>query len=356
MQIRRQGQKGFVLIMMAVCLVLLLGMLGLVFDLGRAFIAKNEAQAFTDACALAAAVQLNGESSGLANAATAVTTMTAANKWQFNTRSFATVNVEFSTNKTNWATAPASPTGVRYARVTTTTNSVTMYLLSVLGTAKTMNVAAMSMAGGEMPTKFSQGVFPFAPLAHSATPPNFGYSYGDELTLLWPSSVGSNGPVKLNNLCGADRNMDALNAVQAGTTSDRGYIQDTSASAIASSIEDDHLDYVVALNSPVSRTGGIKGTDVNQSLDDRVAQDSSPNVVDYNGYITSHDSSPLRRVVLVPIVSDAINATVVGFAKVFLPPSQPKNPNDAKCAMYIGPADGTGGNMANGANIVRLFQ
>jgi len=342
--------------MVGMCLIVLVGMLGLVFDLGRAFIAKNEAQGFTDAAALAAAIQLNGTTSGITHAQDAVTSLQSSNKWEFNTNTYSTVSVEFSTDKTTWTTAPPDPTNVKYARVKALNNSLTMYFLAATGTSKSMNVAAMSMAGGELPTTFPQGVFPFAPIAHSSTPPDFGYTHGDELTLLWPSSVGSNGPAKLNNLCQADRNQAALDAVQAGTTADRGYIQDTSASAIASAIEDDHMDYTVTLGMPVDRTGGVKGTDVKQSLAERVAQDSSPNVVDYNGYLSGHDSSPLRRVVIVPIVSDAITATVLGFVKVFLPPDQPKNPNDAKCAMYIGPASAPDGYLGNGANIVRLLQ
>jgi Flp pilus assembly protein TadG len=349
---RGNKQKGFSLIMLGFCLIVLMAMLGLVFDLGRTFIAKNEAQVFADSAALAAAVQLNGSSSGITNATNAVTTMKNGNRWMLNTKTFDTVTVEFSTDKTNWTTAPPAPENVKYARVTASNNSVVLYLLRLAGTASSMSVAAQAIAGGETPTTFPQGLFPFAPLAHSPNPPNFGYAYGDELTLLWPSSIGSNGPVKLSNLCGADRTQAALDAVQAGTTSDRGYIQESSASAIA----DDHMDYTVTLGLGVYRSGGVKSTDVNQSLDERVSQDSSPNVVDYTGYVTSHDASPMRRIVIVPIVSDATNATVVGFAKVFLPPSQPKNPNDAKCATYIGPADLPNGYTGSGSNIVRLLR
>lgn len=360
MQDNRQKQarrKGFALVMTAICIILLIGMMGLVVDLGRAFIVKNEAQAFTDAAALAAAVQLNGSSKGIQNAKTVVASLTASNKWQFNKRTFADVLLEFSDNKTTWSANPASATNIRYARVTATVTNFPSYFLPAVNTTRFMTIRARSMAGSELPTSFPQGVFPFAPFAKSATPPNFGYNYGDELTLLWPSSIGSNGqPVKMNNLCQADRNQAALDAVKAGTTADRGYIMDTSASAIAAAIEDDRMDYTVTLGMPVSRSGGVKNTDVKRSLADRVAQDSMPNETDYAKYLANHDASPMRRVVIVPIISDAVNATVVGFAKVFLPPTQPPNPNDAKCAMFIGPATGPIGNTATGANFVRLLE
>lgn len=354
MQRHSRGQRGFALLMMGVCLIILMGMLGLAFDLGRGFVVKNEAQSFTDAAALAAALQLNGTAAGITKAMNAVSSST--NKWQFNTKTFLLVTTEFSTDKVNWSAAPASATNVKYARVTAPANSLTMYFISMTGTASSLNIRARSMAGSELPNTFGQGVFPFAPIAHNPNPPNFGYSFGDELTLLWPSSIGSNGPVKMNNLCAADQNAAALQAVAAGTNSDRGYVQDTSASAIASSIEDDHMDYTVALGMAVSRSGGMKSSSVTQSLAARVAQDSSPTVSDYTSYISGHDSGPLRRVVIVPIIADATGATVVGFVKLFLPPSQPHNPNDSKCAIYIGPASAPGGNTGSGSNLVRLLQ
>jgi Flp pilus assembly protein TadG len=356
----RVKENGFVLVAMGVSVVVLLGMLGLVMDLGRTFIAKNEAQAFTDAAALAAVSKLNGTTAGVTAAQAAVTNST--NKWNFTTQSFTDVTTEFSVDKVTWTNAGSSPVTVKYVRVTAPSNSVSMSLIRVVpGTSASINVAARSVAGAELPTSFGQGVFPFAPIAHDLTDTtNWGYSFGDELTLLWPSSVGSNGNVKMSNLCQSDRNQAALDAVQAGTTSDRGYIQDTSASSLAAAIEDDHMDYTVTLNQSVTRSGGVKTNDVYGSLQARVDQDSSPNTTDYGGYMSGHGPGPLRRVVIVPIINDALDgvghSVVKGFAYVFLPHSQPHNPNDAKCAIYIGPATVPEGNLGNGSNSLRLVQ
>lgn len=343
------------MVMLALCMVILLGAFGLVFDIGRAFIAKNEAQAFTDAAALAATIHLNGTNSGITNAKNAVAK--APNKWNLGTKPFASVITEFSEDKITWATNPVNVANVRYVRVTAPNNSVAMHLLSVTGVSKTMNASAQSVAGFQLPTSFPQGVFPFAPFAKTAVKPDFGYTKGDELTLLWPSSVSSTGQsVKLNNLCQADRNQAALDAVKSGKTADRGYIMEASADAIRKAIEDDQMSYTVEEGQVVDRTGGVKNTDVKDSLADRVAQDSDPFTADYDTYVAKHDASPMRRVVIVPIIDGADTAKVLGFAKVFLPPSQPKNPNDAKCAMYIGPADLPPGHLGTGANMVRLFQ
>ena len=50
---QQRGERGFSLMLMAVCLVVMLGALGLAIDLGRMFIYKNELQTFADASALA---------------------------------------------------------------------------------------------------------------------------------------------------------------------------------------------------------------------------------------------------------------------------------------------------------------
>ena len=63
---RRNGkERGFSLIMITMSLVVMMGMLGLTFDLGRMFIVKNELQTYVDAAALAGAKQLNGQQSGI---------------------------------------------------------------------------------------------------------------------------------------------------------------------------------------------------------------------------------------------------------------------------------------------------
>jgi Flp pilus assembly protein TadG len=90
-------QDGFALVMTAICIIVLIGMMGLAVDLGRAFIVKNEAQAFTDAAALAAAIQLNGSSKGIANAKLVVSSLASSNKWQFSKNTFSSVLLVYRT-------------------------------------------------------------------------------------------------------------------------------------------------------------------------------------------------------------------------------------------------------------------
>jgi len=361
--IPNRRDKGFVLLAMGVSVAVLLAMVGLAVDLGRTFIARNEAQAFTDAAVLAAASKLNGTAAGVTAAQAEVTN--SVNKWNFATQGFSSVITEFSVDKVTWTNAGASPATVKWVRVIAPSNSITLTALRALNVSRpgdipdSITVAARSIAGVQLATSFGEGVFPFAPIAHSLTGPNFGYTKGDELTLLWPSSVQSNGSAqKMNNLCESDQTPENLAAVQDGTAGDRGYIQETSASSIAAAIEDDHMDYTVTLGMEVNRTSGVKTTDVYQSLNERADQDSLQNETDYDTYLANHDSTPLRRVVIVPIIDQAADPSIVlGFAYVFLPPNQPHNPNKSKCATYIGPVtDFLPGNLANGANGVRMVE
>jgi Flp pilus assembly protein TadG len=74
--IRQQGfrakfksrQHGAVAIIVAICLVVLIGMLGLVLDLGHLYVTKTELQNAADAASLSGAKELNGKVTGINNA------------------------------------------------------------------------------------------------------------------------------------------------------------------------------------------------------------------------------------------------------------------------------------------------
>ncbi len=51
---KTRRKRGFVLITMAIAAVAIFGAIGMALDVGRAFVAKNETQAFCDTASLAA--------------------------------------------------------------------------------------------------------------------------------------------------------------------------------------------------------------------------------------------------------------------------------------------------------------
>lgn len=115
-------RRGFVLVAMSVTMLLLLAVMGLAFDVGRIYIARNEAQVFTDAAAMAAASKLDGTQAGLDRARDAVAKIPM--RWNLGTQEFRGVRVEFDSKD------PASVTTVR---VTAPDNSVEITFLRAVG-------------------------------------------------------------------------------------------------------------------------------------------------------------------------------------------------------------------------------
>ncbi|HWZ31624.1 MAG TPA: Tad domain-containing protein, partial [Bryobacteraceae bacterium] len=98
---RSGNQRGFSLPMLAVCLTVMVGMLGLAFDTGRMMIAKSEAQAFCDASALAAVHQMDGTQAGIQGANATATAgplgTTKPNGTNFDTTTISNVTATYAT-------------------------------------------------------------------------------------------------------------------------------------------------------------------------------------------------------------------------------------------------------------------
>ena len=231
---RNSGESGFTLIATAVCLIVLVGMLGLAVDLGRVYVTKNEAQAFTDAAALAATRSLNGKSTGITAANTAVTSTMSSNRWNMATTAFTSGNTttEFAISATGpWSTNPSPATSYAYTRVTATP-SLGMSFIRVVGGPSAQSVLAQSVAGMVAATFPRGGYLPFTVFAHTLTgDPNFGFTIGQEYTILWPGNVKP-GP----NSCKGDNGQQWINNANAGGGSDRGYFELQSAVSIREAI------------------------------------------------------------------------------------------------------------------------
>jgi len=124
-------RRGFVLIAMSITMLLLLAVMGLAFDVGRIYIARNEAQVFTDAAAMAAASKLDGTKAGLDRARDAVAHVPM--RWNLGTQEFRGVVVEFSADGAKWEKDPKDAAGVKMARVMAPDNSVEITLLRAVG-------------------------------------------------------------------------------------------------------------------------------------------------------------------------------------------------------------------------------
>ncbi len=140
----RKSQKGFVLIAMSVAMLLMLALVGMAFDFGRIYIARNEAQIFTDAAALVAAKKLDGSASGIDAARAAV--MNLPNRWNLGSQYFEHVIIEFSADSKEWSTQPEHPELLAYTRITAPKNDVEITFLRAVGGPDTFTVPARSAA------------------------------------------------------------------------------------------------------------------------------------------------------------------------------------------------------------------
>lgn len=141
---RKPGQRGFVLIAMSVSMLLLLAVIGLAFDLGRVYIARNEAQVFTDAAAMTAATKMDGTAAGIARAREAVARVPM--RWNLGTKEFTGVIVEFSKDGEKWETDPKDAAEMTLARVTAPSNSVEITFLRAVGGPNAFIVPARAVA------------------------------------------------------------------------------------------------------------------------------------------------------------------------------------------------------------------
>ena len=152
---KRSSERGFTLLAAGICAVALFGAAGLAVDIGRMYITKNEAQTYSDAAAISAAIELDGTADGLGRADAAVVAST--NKWNFATTVFSGTVTEYSADGlTGWATsATAAPATARYARVTANVGNLPLFFLPMVGAATssigfTTTVRASAVAGQVM--------------------------------------------------------------------------------------------------------------------------------------------------------------------------------------------------------------
>jgi hypothetical protein len=368
---------------------MIFGAAGLAIDIGRVYIAKNEAQSFADSAALFGALEIDGTTAGLTRAAAAVTS--SIQKWNFGTTSFSGTSTTFSVNGTSgWGTADsftnATAKTVMYIQVIPTISNVQLIFLPYLGNPTTTRVKAQAVAGQLLVSSFSaggSGVFPFSPIAHAYgndtttvhnndTTDNFGFTVGEKYTLRWPSNPNTS---NFNNVCPGDSTSQWVAKADASSNNERGYIQLESADSIRDSIISDHLDYGIQLNTllndNVDPTHGAKSAE-RDALQVRISQDTDTTSTDY-----AHYTGNGRRLVNVIIQSgyrdisgNLLDATTqaahgVGYAEFMLSPGSEYDQagNKPWCAIYVGNAPlensnngGGGGSNGQGISYVRLSQ
>ena len=373
---RRDREQGFVLVTMALAAIALIGVLGMAVDIGRMFIAKNETQAYCDSAALAAALALDGTTTGITNAQTAVTNST--NTWNLDTTSISNPTVTFATAAAGpWVANPNPATGYIYARVAATV-PLQLYFVSVVVSQTTQNVTSTATAGQIAITSFPRGLAPYSAVSTNTTGPNFGLVVGNSYDIQWPqynstrAGCGPNNPDRCFNSppCSGETQASEAAVVANWGASTSGYWGSNS----NSSIEQEILDVVqlqavdVGTNIESVLTSGNKAAEAGY-LDERASQDADTTDNTVSSYLAAVHNG--RRLIPVPIVDpvDPTHTNVVGYGQFLLLANGPgtsnyytrtTNGNDPFCAIYAGPYNvggtGPGAGGSTGASRVKLVQ
>ena len=320
--------RGYILVALTLGLVFLLGMAGLAIDVGRMYITKSEAQSFVDSASFAAALELDGTSTGVTRAQTAVAND--PKKWEFQNDSFTGVTTSFGTSAAGpFTTAPPNPpTGYYFARVQTSV-SLPMYLMGPLA-GQSASVAAAAVAGRVATTGTAGGEFPFSPYTRAASPDNaadpFGYQVGNQYTLRW-------GAPGNNTTCGTDATRPNLST----NGKIRGYCcVAESAANLRQAIVGGATD-PLTVGNPVPMDNGAKNTEMS-AIAQRVEEDTDTTSTTYAQYLSSGTGNG-ERVVYVAVNGGAPSFTNLGFAGFFLLNDSAYTGlkgNDSACAEYIG--------------------
>ncbi len=156
-----RSQKGFVLIVTCIAVVILLAIAGLGVDIGRMYVIKSELQAFADAAALSAAIELDGTGEGLARARAAAAQLATgpnAMKCDMGTQPITEIATSFAKGEAapdekTWQAQPSDSGSYRFVRVIATAPAPLIFLRAFQAIKSDFSsVAASGVAGNTAAT------------------------------------------------------------------------------------------------------------------------------------------------------------------------------------------------------------
>jgi Flp pilus assembly protein TadG len=359
---KKRGEEGFSLLMIAVSAVVMVGMLGLAFDLGRLFIVRNELQTFVDAAAVAACRQMAGSQASIraahGTASAGPLANSTPNGWNFDTSTISNVTDTYATtfNGTYDSYATASGGTINaYRFVNVTANATTpLYFLAVIpGVPRAQLLQATATAGQQAQSSIGNGgLEPFMPDAHNpAGTANFGFTPGTEYTLKWGSGGGggngNGGGGNATTTCGGD-----LGFTDPNPSSQHGFVdlgQGNGNSSLRGLIvyggypNANSTPSSVSVGTTLGGDPGNRGTSVFSALAERSNQDPDQTSTTYDQYVAAGIGNG-RRIVTVPIGDPSTwsgngNGTeqVIGFANFLLDSASTISGSSGPiCATYIG--------------------
>ncbi len=197
---RPKGERGSVIIMATIFMVLLFLMIGMAIDLSRIYMIRAETQNAADAAALTAARELNGGTEGIDNAVTRARDI--VNTQGFGKRNVLVATVSFAVDLNgtyipaydsnnagvNATAAKAQAASIRFVKVTTQPVSLsTLFAIGALGPSR--SEAKEAVAGISVELDGICDFFPMAVALDDVTP-----DIGTEFTLKFTRGTGERCP------------------------------------------------------------------------------------------------------------------------------------------------------------------
>lgn len=195
---RREG--GAIIINFSMMLLFLVGFAAIAVDFGRLYIVRTELQTALDSCALAAAQELDGQSTSITRAVNAGITAGNLNNvnlqsptWDGKSKLAAT---DISFKDTNYVTTTDS-VSARYVQCQHTQSGIRTWLLPALAVVSgntiirpsvVMGTAVATRANAQSACPIPLALYPI-----TNTPPNYGFTKGDWVTLV--TSHPTNGQI-----------------------------------------------------------------------------------------------------------------------------------------------------------------
>ncbi len=371
----KRTRRGFVLVLFAFTLPVLLGLAGLAIDIGTMYVVRNEGQTFCDAASIRAALPLNGTSDRIQDAYNAA--LATPKSWHFGTKAFpsASVDVRFGSAENGpfdslaTAKSAAEPNSYWFAKVEVQM-PVDMLLLPVLMGPKSSTVRASAVAGRSEVTGMPENVMPFAPFTNKDLCPAcgsaedfYGFTKGKEYTIRWPSNTdsakkdgtGTGGGGK-KTPCAGDDYAERI-VFYDSVASKRETIVFNSADKIKDVIKTGTGMPRIDVGDRVDRTDGAKTT-VGDAFETRWNLDTDTTSSTYAEYASSGTGNG-ERIIVLPILDK--NNHVVGFGTFFLNRSGAEygalTGNEPLCAEYVGSGlVGGPGSAGNGPIPGKLYE
>lgn len=364
-----QSERGFSLIVTALCLTVMIGLMGLVTDAGHLFITRSELQAYVDSAGMAAASKLDGTAAGIDRAEILARSgplgSTVPNGILYDSQAVPNANITtaYRTSLTgsdlSYAQAQSSPANVQFV-VVQASQPVSMTFARIAGASASHTMSARAVAGQAVLTNPGvSNIAPFSPSAHTPAGPDFGFTTNVAYTLKWGNGNATD--------CAGDQAFNPGN-----DPPQHGYIdvgQGNGSSGLEQVIE-----YGLCPDCPLYTGDHVDGVAGNRAvagtyLRDLALQDSDQSSTTWAQYASSQTGNN-RRVITVPIHDPSQTTshgngnetyTIIGFSNfLLLPGSNYSNTSGSLCAVYIGPANKyAGGSVAGtGTSVskVNLFQ